>query len=313
MISMLACECGGKPAPGAISSSFQIRSAPQPRGARSSGLPREKCRLAFSQPMSSPHSSCKGLCSIICALPAVSSGTAGIQRARGRSRKWAEPRAGASTYLPCVFIGVDERSGGKGGRPYDRLSRRIPEVREVVASDVSVLDLKDTRLGPTAAGSKLQVAQNRLKCVIARELRDLRIVQGAGCRDRLLDDLHLSVSLRRHIVAKRVCAFGGRARLVLRNHLADTRVHHLRDRQPVLVIDQTVQERAEFRLDRTVLRPNHRAADEFRFKPDLVDGPEKSRGIVEVRAEKQNIDAARLELRDKRHEVRRGKRISFFR
>src|SRR5712671_4998018 len=75
MISMLACECGGKPAPGAISSSFQMRKAPQPRHARSSDLPGEKCRLALSQPVSSLHNLFKGLCLIIRALPALDGNT----------------------------------------------------------------------------------------------------------------------------------------------------------------------------------------------------------------------------------------------
>ena len=50
MISMFACGWGGKPVLGAISSSFQTRSEPQPIRAGSPESAKEKWCLAFSQP-----------------------------------------------------------------------------------------------------------------------------------------------------------------------------------------------------------------------------------------------------------------------
>src|SRR5882757_5038349 len=68
MISMLACGWGGKPVLGAISSSFQTRSEPQPIRAGSTWSAKEKWCLAFSQPWSAPASSLNGLRSIIGAV-----------------------------------------------------------------------------------------------------------------------------------------------------------------------------------------------------------------------------------------------------
>src|SRR5258707_15632601 len=65
MISMFACGCGGKPVLGAISSSFQTRSKPQPIRAGSSWSAKGKWCLAFSQLRSSPASSLNGRRSII--------------------------------------------------------------------------------------------------------------------------------------------------------------------------------------------------------------------------------------------------------
>jgi len=98
--------------------------------------------------------------------------------------------------------------------------------------------------------------------------------------------------------------------LIFRDHLCNAGIHHRRHRQPILVIDEPVQKRAKLRLDRTVLRANHRSADHLRLKSDLINGAKETDRIVQIGAKKQNIRVDRLQVANKWSKIRRRQRIS---
>src|SRR6266404_5382149 len=198
----------------------------------------------------------------------------------------------------CLCVGINQRSGCEVCWRYDRLRPGVFELRQIVAVDVLVLHLQDACLGPAAALAKPDIAQNRLEGVAARELRKLLIVERPRSGDCLFEDLHLSVGLRSHVIPERICAGCFSSRLICRNHFCDTRKHHLRHGQPVLVVDDAVQKRAQRSFNGPVLRANHRTADNLRLKPDCIDCPEQSRRVVEIGAKEQNVRVDRPKLAD---------------
>jgi hypothetical protein len=152
-----------------------------------------------------------------------------------------------------------------------------------------VLHLEYARLGPAAALSESDVADYGLEQAVARELCQPCIVKRAGAGYRLLDNLHLSVSLRGDVVTQRICARVSCERLIFRHHFRDTGIHHLRHWQPILVIDEPVQKRTKLRLDRSILRTDHRSAHHFWLESHLIDGAKETGRIVQIRAKKQYV------------------------
>src|SRR5580692_6173870 len=108
--------------------------------------------------------------------------------------------------------------------------------------------MKDASLRPAAARAKLHIADDGLERVIPREPRELCVVERTRTTDSLLDDLHLGVGLWHDVVAERIGPRGCGPRLIISDQLRDTRVHHLRYRKPVLIVDDAVQDRPELDL-----------------------------------------------------------------
>src|SRR6266403_621208 len=172
----------------------------------------------------------------------------------------------------CLCVGINQRSGCEVCWRYDRLRPGVFELRQIVAVDVLVLHLEDACLGPAAALAKPHIAQNRLEGVAARELRKLLVIKRARSDYRLLDDLHLSVSLRSRVIPERICAGSFSSRLIFRNHFRDTWKHHLGHRQPVFVIDDAVQKGPQFSFDRCILRADHCPTNYLRLQPNCANG-----------------------------------------
>src|SRR6266478_4776388 len=216
---------------------------------------------------------------------------------RARISKVDTSIAGYLSNAPlCLCVGINQRSGSEVCWRYDRLRPGVFELRQIVAVDVLVLHLEDARLGPAAALAKLHIAQNRLEGVAACELRKLLIVERPRSGDCLFENLHLSVGLRSHVIPERICAGSFSLRLICRNHFCDTRKHHLRHGQPVLVVDDAVQKRAQRSFNRPILGANHRTADNLRLKPYCIYGLEKSCRVVEIGADEQDVRVDRPKL-----------------
>src|SRR5579863_4848748 len=153
-----------------------------------------------------------------------------------------------------LCVRINQRARGKTRRPDDRLRPGILEFRQIGCLDILILNLKDASFGPAAALPELDVADDRLERSIARELCELCVIKRGGAGDRLLDDLHLGVSLRSDVITQRIGPRVLSERLIFRHHFRDAGEHHLLHRQPILVIDEPVEKRTELRFDRTVLR-----------------------------------------------------------
>ena len=67
--------------------------------------------------------------------------------------------------------------------------------RERLGLDVLILDLKDTRLGPTAALAECDVADHGLERRVGGLIRELHLHQQAGACDRLLDEARQALAL----------------------------------------------------------------------------------------------------------------------
>src|SRR6202030_551212 len=99
-------------------------------------------------------------------------------------------------------------------------------------------------------------------------------------------------------------------RLIFRHHFCDTGIHHLRHWQPILVIYKPVQKRTKLRLDRSILRTDHRSAHYFWLKSYLIDGAKETGRIVQIRAKKQYVRIDLFQTADERGKVSRRERIS---
>src|SRR5471030_2829946 len=93
-------------------------------------------------------------------------------------------------------VRIDECARRETWRPQDGLCPGGLELRYIVALDVLVLHMKDSSVRPSAAGTKLHIANNRAERVIARESRELCVVERSRAANGLLNDLHLRVRLR---------------------------------------------------------------------------------------------------------------------
>ena len=107
--------------------------------------------------------------------------------------------------------------------------------------------------------------------------------------DRLPDHLQLSVGEGSDVVAEGICRRPLGPLLVGGDEAAHTRKVHRRCREPVFVVDYTVDRRAELRLDGTALRPDHRPSDQLRVEVGLGDRADKAHRVVEVPAEEQDV------------------------
>src|SRR5262245_39685630 len=125
-------------------------------------------------------------------------------------------------------------------RRYHDLGRHVPELADVIALDVLELHLQHARLRPFALRPKRYVADQSLERGFTDVIRQLVVVEGLGGRDRLLQHLKLGVAPGRDVVAQRVDTFRRRPRLIPLHELCHTGVTHLVDRQPEIVVDESV-------------------------------------------------------------------------
>src|SRR6185437_15982854 len=99
-----------------------------------------------------------------------------------------------------------------------------------------------------------------------------------------------------------------RARLVHRKEIVGVR-GRLR-RHPGLVVDDTVERRAELLLEHGGLQTDHGAAEDLWLVVKLLDRVDHADGVVRIRADYHDIRVGRLERANDRAEVGRGRRIA---
>ena len=134
-------------------------------------------------------------------------------------------------------------------------------------------------------------------------VRQRRVIGATNRPDGLLQHLQLGVCERRHVVAERICAGLFRTGLVRRNQRLDLRVHKARHREPIVVIHETVEKRAEFGFRDSVLRADHRSAHKLGRESGDVHRFDESNRVVDIRAEKEHIRIDSLQIFHVRREV----------
>src|SRR5262245_24706240 len=191
------------------------------------------------------------------------------QRVQGGSMRPSP--ASALRWLPRLLVGIDERAGRVGRRGDHHLGRHILELHGVVAPDVLELHLQHARLGPLAALAKFDVAEHGLERRLADVVGELGVIEAPRGLYGLLQDLHLRVGLRRHIIAERIHTGRRGPRLIALHQLLHAREQHLGDGEPEVVVGETVEQRPQLRLDGGVLQSDHTSADQLGLEADLVD------------------------------------------
>src|SRR5262249_17293511 len=194
----------------------------------------------------------------------------------------ASPRLFAGRGTPRLlrlFVRVDHLARLVLRRRHHDLRRDVLELPDVVALDVLELDLQHARLRPFALGAEFHVADHGLEGAGADVVAELGIIEALGPFDRLRQHLQLGVAPRRHVIAERIDAFGPRTGLVALDEVGDPGELHLRHRQPEVVGDETVEQRAELRLDGGRLQAHHAAADHLRLEADFVDRAHHADGV----------------------------------
>ena len=83
----------------------------------------------------------------------------------------------------------------------------------------------------------------------------------------------------------------------------------LRPRQPEVVVDDAVQQRAKLCLDGGALQADHAAAEQLGLQPDLVRGADHADGVGRIGADQHEIGIGRLDRADDRRVVGRGRRV----
>src|SRR5437762_14342284 len=117
------------------------------------------------------------------------------------------------------------------------------------------LDLQDPWFRPFTVHAELDRAHDGVKGRASCACPKAGIVESPCRFDRLSNHLHLGIGERRHIVPQGIDLRVIGARLISIQQLLNTwEEHHLWSGLPIFVVDEAVEQRAERRFYRCVLR-----------------------------------------------------------
>ena len=151
--------------------------------------------------------------------------------------------------LLCPFVGKDDLPRCIFWRRNYDLSRHILELSNVVSFYVLILNLENSRVRPFTFCAEPYLSHDCRERVCADVTPDLGIIERLRRLHCLFQYLKLSVGPGRHIISQRIHPFGRRSCLITRNEIAHAGELHPRHRQPELVVDETIEQRSELRLD----------------------------------------------------------------
>src|SRR6266851_4291406 len=197
---------------------------------------------------------------------------------------------------PDLFplVGIDHIARLVLGRIENHLGGEVTERVDAAVLDVLELDQQHAFLGPLPLGAELHVADHGLEGGLAEVVGELLVVEALDRRNRVAEHLQVGVGPHRHVVAERIDAFGRGPRLIFLQELHRARKLHGRRRNPGLVVDDAVEQRAELGLERGRLQADHGAADHLRLEADLVDRPHHADRVERIGADDGEIRIGRL-------------------
>ena len=190
--------------------------------------------------------------------------------------------------------------------------RRIAEVVDAAALDVLELGRQRALLRPFAVLVELHFADHGLERGLVHVFGELVVVEALGGGDGIAEHLQIGIGPHRHVVAERIGAGSLGARLIFLQQLHRAGELHRLDRQPGLVIDHAVEQRAELGLEHRRLQADHGAAPHLRLEADFVHGVDHADGVERIGADHEQVRIGRLHRAHDRREVGRGRRIALF-
>src|SRR5450759_2900899 len=96
---------------------------------------------------------------------------------------------------------IVERTGCELLRFNDDLLSGLLELIEIVANDISILNIKKSRLGPVAVGCERNFADHRIEGGVVNIPANRVCIQALRRRHGLFENLHAGIGVRRQVKA----------------------------------------------------------------------------------------------------------------
>src|ERR1019366_4410026 len=153
---------------------------------------------------------------------------------------------GVAELTVCELLGLDN----------DLLPDLIKLV-EVVANDISILDIKNSRLGPVAVGCESNLADHRVEGGLVNVTADRVCIQALRRLHSLFENLHARIGVRRHVKAKEIGTGLFCSGLVCVKKILDAGKIRSRRGYVEFVAQHIVQHRPKLLLQLGILQADH--------------------------------------------------------